>query len=65
MIELKKGAVYEIELCCGDLVRWRYLGLDARGAVWWHDLSSGKEFNEASLMYAWQLRDQCTPPAGE
>lgn len=65
MIELKTGAVYEIELCCGELARWRYLGPDSRSQVWWRDLATGKEFNEASLMYAWQVRGQCEPPAGE
>ena len=47
--------IYLIELCSGERRRWRYRGSDARGAHWWRDMESGQEFNEASLMYAWQI----------
>lgn len=46
---------YLIELCSGEQRRWRCLGADARGQVWWRDVDSGQEFNEGSLMYAWQI----------
>lgn len=57
------GRVYRIELCSGELRRWRCLGSDARGQVGWQDLESGMEFNEGSLMYAWRLIGEEVPPA--
>lgn len=57
------GRVYRIELCSGELRRWRCLGDDARGQPCWRDLESGMEFNEGSLMYAWRLVGE-EPPAG-
>lgn len=57
--------VYLIELCSGERCRWRYLGPDSRGALWWRDVDSGREFNEASLMYAWAiLSEEPLLPAG-
>lgn len=50
--------VYLIELCSGEQRRWRYLGTDARGTPWWRDEENGLEFNEGSLMYAWQIVSQ-------
>lgn len=47
--------LYRIELCSGEQRRWRYRGEDAQGNRWWRDEESGQEFNEASLMYAWQV----------
>lgn len=47
--------IYLIELCSGERRRWCYRGGDALGAHWWRDMESGQEFNEASLMYAWQI----------
>ena len=48
-------SLYRIELCSGEQRRWRYRGEDAQGNRWWRDEESGQEFNEASLMYAWQV----------
>jgi len=55
MIAPETDAVYLIELCSGEQRRWRYLGPDARGAIWWRDLETGREFSESSLMYAWSI----------
>jgi len=44
-----------IKLCSGERRRWHYLGPDARGAIWWRDLETGREFSESSLMYAWSI----------
>jgi hypothetical protein len=55
MTELKPNSVYRIELCSGEIRRWRYLGLDDRSQVWWRDMETGLEFNESGLMYAWQI----------
>ena len=55
MITPAPEATYLIELCSGEQRRWRYLGPDARGAVWWRDLETKMEFSEASLMYAWSI----------
>lgn len=54
-IEPLAGTTYLIELCSGELRRWRYLGPDARSQIWWRDVESGLEFSESSLMYAWQI----------
>jgi hypothetical protein len=51
----RAGGRYVVELCSGERRCWRCLGTDARGLVWWRDEESGAEFNEGSLMYAWQL----------
>ncbi|QRJ65707.1 hypothetical protein IWH25_10495 [Azospira restricta] len=58
------GRTYRIELCSGELRRWRCLGADARGAVWWRDLENGQEFNEDSLMYAWRIVGPLAGDAG-
>jgi len=52
MIAPETDAVYLVALCSGEQRRWRYLGPDARGAIWWRDLETGREFSESSLMYA-------------
>ena len=52
---LELNGMYEIVLCSGERVRWQYLGPDSRSAVWWRDLETGSEFNEASRMYAWRV----------
>ncbi len=54
-IEPLAGTTYLIELCSGELRRWRYPGPDARSQIWWRDVESGLEFSESSLMYAWQI----------
>lgn len=54
-IEPLAGTTYLIELCSGELRRWRYLGPDARSQIWWRDVESGREFTESSVMYAWQI----------
>lgn len=55
MITLIPGATYLIELCSGEQRHWRYLGPDNRAVIWWSDQESQREFNEASLMYAWRI----------
>jgi hypothetical protein len=61
MTEPVVGRLYEIELCSGELCRWRFLGADARGQRWWRDSDSGREFSEASLMYAWTVVGEVSP----
>jgi len=55
MLAPEAGADYLIELCSGEQRRWRYLGPDARGALWWRDLETQMEFSESSVMYAWAI----------
>ena len=38
-----------------DVFTLEKIGEDAQGNRWWRDEESGQEFNEASLMYAWQV----------
>lgn len=52
---LQPGRIYVVELCSGELRRWRYLGTDRRELAWWRDEESGREFSEASLMYVWAI----------
>ncbi|MGA9396010.1 MAG: hypothetical protein WCA83_10525 [Azonexus sp.] len=54
-LEPKFGAIYVVELCSGELRRWRYLGLGEQSRRWWGDMESGLEFNETSVMYAWRI----------
>jgi len=53
--KLESNGIYAIELCSGERVCWQYLGADSSSAVWWRDLETGAEFNEASRMYAWRV----------
>lgn len=47
---------YRVELCSGEIRRWRRLPpRPGETATWWRDLESGREFNEASLLYAWRI----------
>lgn len=55
MITPAPDTTYPIELCSGEQRRWRYLGPDARGTVWWRDLETKMEFSEGSVMYAWSI----------
>lgn len=55
IIEPKLGKIYVIELCSGELRRWRYLGSGEQSHVWWHDVETGLEFSETSVMYAWRI----------
>lgn len=66
MTDLISNTIYRIALCSGELRRWRYLGPDTRSQVWWRDTETGLEFNESSLMYAWQIipDEGDVPPAG-
>lgn len=57
-MDMVVNAVYLIELCGGEQRRWRYLGQDSRRFVWWMDLETKQEFNEATLMYAWSIKDK-------
>lgn len=58
---MKPQTIYRIELCSGEIRRWRYLGIDAQSQVWWCDLDTGQQFNESSLMYAWQIAGEDNP----
>lgn len=51
---------YLIELCSGERRHWQYLGEDDTG-TWWRDRDSGREFSEASLMYAWTVLGEALP----
>lgn len=55
MIKPEIKAIYEIELCSGERLYWEYLGPDSHAGIWWRDVETGKEFNEASLMYSWTI----------
>ncbi len=56
MIQPKPNAIYRIELCSGEIRRWRCLPpRPGEASTWWRDLASGREFSEASLMYAWRI----------
>ncbi|HET7833065.1 MAG TPA: hypothetical protein VFK88_08895 [Gallionella sp.] len=56
MTELVLNAIYRIKLCSDDEIRqWQYLGPDSRSLIWWRDVETGAEFNESSLMYAWEI----------
>lgn len=55
MIKPELNQVYEIELCSGERLRWVYLGPDSHAGIWWKDVETGREFNEASLMYSWRI----------
>lgn len=54
-MKLQAGTVYLIELCSGEQCRWQFLGEDAAQRCWWRDLESGREFDDAGLMYAWRV----------
>ena len=54
-MEPKPDRSYRIRLCSGELGRWRFDGVDARGFAWWRDEETGLSFSEASLMYAWEI----------
>ena len=54
-VTLTRGRCYRIELCSGERRCWQYLGPDGRGQTWWRDTETGLDFNEGSLMYAWQI----------
>ncbi len=56
-IELLVNHVYSIELCSGEKRRWKYLGEDDSGKVWWTDQDTGAVFNEESIMYVWTVFD--------
>lgn len=55
MIKPESNGVYEIELCSGERPCWQYLGPDCDAGIWWKDVETGREFNEASLMYSWRI----------
>jgi len=52
---LKIGTTVYVELCSGELRRWRYLGSIAPLQAGWHDEESGLVFSESSLLYAWRV----------
>jgi hypothetical protein len=56
---------YRIALCSGEIRRWLYLGQDELSQVWWRDMETGMEFNESSLMYAWQIVTDGNDPSME
>lgn len=49
------GGIYLIELCSGEQRRWRHLGSEGECGTWWRDLETGREFSEASVLYAWSI----------
>ena len=56
LIRPQPNVIYRIELCSGEIRRWRSLPPRSGEAMgWWRDLESGREFSEASLMYAWRI----------
>lgn len=55
MIRPETNEIYEIELCSGERLRWQYLGSDSFTGIWWRNLETGREFNEANLMYSWSI----------
>ena len=66
MLQPQIKRIYQIELCSGEIRRWQYLGPLAGAQIWWRDVDSGLEFNEAGLMYAWHIlgEDQCCARQG-
>lgn len=52
---------YSIRLCSGETRAWKYLGEGAGGRVWWCDISTGVVFNEASILYAWEMLGEFMP----
>lgn len=64
MIEPQPNQTYVIELCSGEQRRWRLLGPDSRSQIWWCDLETGREFNETSMMYSWQIARKEDQPEG-
>ncbi len=65
MAELITQTVYRIELCGGEIRRWKYLGTDPQSQAWWRDEETGSEFGESSVMYAWEFVDEDAPPTDE
>lgn len=57
-IDLVVNAVYAIELSSGEVRYWQYLGSDSRRLFWWLDTATKQEFNEASIMYVWSIKEQ-------
>ncbi len=55
MTELVPNSIYRIKLCSDEIRQWQYLGPDSISQVWWRDVETGAEFNESSLMYAWEI----------
>jgi hypothetical protein len=55
MKELAENAIYLVQLCSGEHRRWQYLGQDLLTRSVWRDMETGREFNEASLMYVWEI----------
>lgn len=64
MIQPEPAGNYLIELCSGELRRWRYLGSDAQARNWWRDCETGREFSEDSVMYSWRIVGADDPDAG-
>ncbi len=54
-MNLELHETYRIQYCSGECVLWEYLGTDQRTVPWWQEVSSGRVFNEDSVIYAWQL----------
>jgi hypothetical protein len=65
MAEPIPQAVYRIELCGGEIRRWKYLGTDSQSQAWWRDEETGSEFSESSVMYAWEIVGEDAPPTDE
>ncbi|MBL8436791.1 MAG: hypothetical protein JNM61_01195 [Zoogloeaceae bacterium] len=63
-MDLKLGQAYLVELCSGELRRWRFLGADERGSVSWLDMETGRVFSESQVMYAWHVVDRADGDQG-
>lgn len=55
MISPQAHRTYEVELCSGERRLWTCLGMDTGVNHWWRDTETGREFSEASLLYAWTI----------
>lgn len=52
---LEPLSIYRIKLCSGEQRRWQFLRMDGLSRSVWRDVDTGLEFNEASLLYVWEV----------
>ena len=55
MLQPQINRTYRIELCSGEIRRWRYLGPATGERICWRDVENGREFSEAGVLYAWHI----------
>jgi len=55
MITLEPQVIYLIKLCSGEQRRWQYLRTDGLTRTVWRDMDTGREFNETSVLYVWEI----------